>query len=378
MTTAQSHVETVIIGGGQAGLAVGYQLAQRGRPFVILDAAERVGDSWRRRWDSLHLFTAARYSGLPGMPFPARAWSYPSKGEVADYLEAYAARFGLPVRARTTVDGLTWDGDRYVITMGGDRMTANHVVVATGAHFHPRVPAFASDLGPDITQLHSNQYRNPSQLQDGGVLVVGASNSGAEIAFEVSSTHPTWLSGRDTGQMLVRTGGFMDMLLSPPFWFLVSHVLTVSTPIGRKARPQIIGKGGPLERVRPKDLAAAGVERVPPTVGVRDGLPTVQDGRALDVNNVIWCTGFEPVYSWIDLAVFDDDGQPMHERGIVAAAPGLYFVGLFFQYALTSSLIGGVGRDAERIAEHIASGVRRKDGVARPNRAPEMLDGTQV
>ncbi len=377
MTTAGTHVETLIIGGGQAGLAVGYHLARRGRPFVILDAAERTGDSWRMRWDSLHLFTAARYSGLPGMPFPARAWSYPTKDEVADYLEAYAARFGLPIQAHTTVDGLTWDGNHYVVTMGGDRMVADHVVVATGAHYHPRVPAFAADLDRDITQMHSSQYRNPSQLQDGSVLVVGASNSGAEIAFEVSSTHPTWLSGRDTGQMVVRTGGFADKLLSPPFWFLLSHVLTVGTPIGRKVRPQMIGKGGPLERVRSKDLATAGIERVPLTVGVRDGMPTVEGGRALDVDNVIWCTGFQPAYSWIDLAVFDDGGQPVHERGIVAAAPGLYFVGLFFQYALTSSLIGGVGRDAERIAEHIVSGARAVADNAGLG-APEMLDGSQV
>ena len=190
----------MIIGGGQAGLSTGYHLATRGLPFVILDANERIGDAWRKRWDSLRLFTPARYDGLPGWPFPAPDWSFPTKDEVAGYLEAYAARFDLPVRTGVHVDGLSRNADRYVVAAGDRRFEADQVVVASGAYQRPRVPAFAAELDPDIVQVHSSEYRDPSQLQEGGVLVVGASNSGAEIALEVSRGHRTWLSGRHPGQ----------------------------------------------------------------------------------------------------------------------------------------------------------------------------------
>jgi putative flavoprotein involved in K+ transport len=352
----RERVETVIIGGGQAGLAVGYHLARRDRRFVILDANKRTGDAWRQRWDSLQLFTPARYDGLPGWPFPASTWSYPTKDQVADYLEAYAARFQLPVRTGVRVGGLCRQGDRYVVTTGGRRLEADNVVVASGAYHCPRIPGFASELDPAILQLDPDRYRNPSQLRDGGVLVVGAGNSGAEIAFETSRAHPTWLSGPDTGHLPVRTGSVWDRLLTPAFWFVASRVLTMDTPIGRKVRPKALTATSPLERVRPKELAAAGIERVPRAVGVQDGFPALEDGRVLEVSNVIWCTGFRPDFGWIDVPVFDQAGAPVHERGIVESAPGLYFVGLFFLSGFTSSLIGGVGRDAERIANHITSG----------------------
>ena len=352
---SSERFETVIVGGGQAGLSAGYHLARRKRPFVILDANDRVGDSWRQRWDSLQLFTPARYSGLPGWPFPAPRGSYPTKDGVADYLEAYAARFQLPVRTGVNVDGLSKAGNTYVLVSAGRRFEADNVIVASGAYQSPRVPAFASELDPGTVQLDSTQYRRPSQLQDGGVLVVGAGNSGSEIAFDVSRTHPTWLSGRDTGQVPVRHGGFLDRVLTPPFWFLASHVLTVGTPVGRKIRPKAVTVTAPLERVRRKDLAAAGIERVPRTVGVQGGRPELEDGRVMDVSNVIWCTGFRPDYGWIELPVFDEDGEAVHDRGIVEGAEGLYFLGRFFLFGFTSALIGGVGRDAERIVEHIES-----------------------
>jgi putative flavoprotein involved in K+ transport len=356
-TLDPERFETVIVGGGQAGLATGYHLAKQGRPFVILDANERIGDAWRRRWDSLRLFTPARYSGLPGQRFPAPRGSYPTKDDVADYLEAYAARFELPVRTGVVVDRLAREGSRYVLVCGDRRFEADNVVVASGTYQGPRVPAFAPGLDPGIVRLDSTEYRNPAQLREGGVLVVGAGNSGAEIAFDVSRTHATWLSGPDTGQVPVRHGGIWDRLLTPPFWFVVSHVLTVRTPIGRKVRPKMLTAAAPLERVRPKDLAAAGIERVPRTVGVQDRLPVLEDGRVLDVANVIWCTGFKADFGWIDLPVFGEDGEPVHERGVVEAQPGLYFVGRFFLFAFTSGLIGGVGRDAEHIAKHITTRV---------------------
>jgi putative flavoprotein involved in K+ transport len=198
--------DTVVVGGGQAGLSTGYHLARRHRTFVILDANERIGDSWRRRWDSLRLYTPARYSALPGWPFPAPALSYPTKDEVAAYLEAYAARFKLPVRAGVKVDGLSREGNRYVVVAGDHRFEADNVVVASGAYQVPSVVAYASELDPAIVQLHSTEYRNPTQLQEGGVLVVGAGNSGAEIALEVSRTHPTWLSGKHPGSEPTRPG----------------------------------------------------------------------------------------------------------------------------------------------------------------------------
>ena len=222
----------------------------------------------------------------------------------------------------------------------------------------PRVPDFAADLDPGIVQLHSSEYRDPSQLQDGGVLVVGAANSGAEIALEVSRGHRTWLSGRHPGQEPFRPGSRGDRLFTPTIWFVVSHVLTVRTPIGRKVRQRIRSRGIPLARVRPKDFTAAGIERVPRTAGTQGGLPLLDDGRDLEVANVIWCTGFVPDFAWIDLPVFADDGDPVHDRGIVESEPGLYFVGLFFLCAVASSLLGGVGRDAEHIAKHIASSRR--------------------
>lgn len=359
--SGSEHVETVIIGGGQAGLSVGYHLARRHRPFVILDANQRVGDAWRKRWDSLRLFTPARYDGLPGWPFPAAAWSFPTKDELGDYLEAYAERFDLPVRTGVRVDGLSREGDRYVVAAGDHRFEADHVVVASGAYQRPRVPAFASGLDPGIVQLHSSQYRNPSQLREGGVLVVGAANSGAEIALDVSRTHRTWLSGRHPGQEPFRPGKKRDRLFIPVVWFMASHLLTVRTPIGRKVQQKFQVEGGqhsrgiPLARVRPKDFTSAGVERLPRTAGARNGLPVLDDGRVLEVTNVIWCTGFVPDFAWISLPVFAKDGSPVHDRGIVESEPGLYFVGLVFLYALASSLVGGAGRDAEHIVKHIAS-----------------------
>jgi putative flavoprotein involved in K+ transport len=348
------HFDTVVIGGGQAGLATGYHLAKRDLPFVILDANERIGDAWRKRWDSLRLFTPARYDGLQGWRFPAPALSFPTKDEMADYLEAYAARFELPVRTGVKVDGLSREGDRFLITSGNRRFEAKHVVVATGAYQVPKIPAFADELLSSIMQLHSSQYRRPSQFQEGAVLVVGAGNSGAEIAFEVSRTHPTYLSGKPSGQIPVRHGPAAARFVLPVVRFVGHHVLTLGTPIGRKAHPKFISLSAPLVRVKLKDLAAAGVEQVPRTVSIEDGRPALEDGRVLDVSNVIWCSGFREEFAWIDLPIFDENERPLHERGVVVGEPGLYFVGMPFQYALSSDVLPGVGRDAEYIAKHIA------------------------
>jgi putative flavoprotein involved in K+ transport len=353
--TGVETIDTIVIGAGQAGLSVGYYLKKQGRSFTILDANQRIGGSWRTRtWNSLRLFTPARYDGLPGWPFPAPGWAYPTARETADYLEAYADRFQLPVRLDTRVDRLTKQGDRYVVESGERRFVATHVVVATGFYGVPAVPEFASELDPRIVQMHSSEYREPAQLQPGDVLLVGAGNSGADIAIEVSRTHRTWLSGRDKGQIPIRIESRAARLVLPILWFVAGHVLTVKTPLGRKVRPHVLENGAPLIRVKSDDLQAAGVERVPKVLGVSDGRPLLEDGRVMDVSNVIWCTGFRQDFSWIDVPVFDGNPGPIHERG-VAPEPGLYFVGLDFLYSFASENVGGVRRDARYIAKRIAA-----------------------
>ena len=347
---------TVVIGGGQAGLAVGYCLKQRGLSFVILDENARIGDAWRKRWDSLRLFTPGRYDGLPGMPFTGSPSSYPTKDETADYLEAYAREFELPVRTGVKVDSLSKVGDRFEVICGEHTLFAGNVVVATGAYNNPRLPSFARELDESIVQLHSKEYRNPSQLQKGGVLVVGAGNSGAEIAIELAPHHRTWLSGRDTGQEPTRAGSLPDHMFTPLMWLMATR-LTVKTRFGRKLRDHFLDppRGIPLGRVRRKDFAPAGVERVPRMTGVMNGRPVLDDGRLLEVSNVIWCTGFTLDYDWIDLSLPTHNGVPIHDRGIVESRPGLYCVGLPFLYSLSSALLGGVGRDAKHIVDHIVS-----------------------
>jgi putative flavoprotein involved in K+ transport len=358
---ASERVQVVVIGGGQAGLSVGYCLAQRGLSFVILEANPRVGDSWRKRWDSLRLFTPAKYDGLIGLPFPASPFSFPTKDEMADYLEAYARHFELPVHRGVKVDRVSRDGARYLVEAGDLHFDADHVVVAMASYQAARVPEFAKALAPAIVQLHSSEYKNPSQLRPGEVLLVGAGNSGADIALDVVRDHRTWLSGRHPGNVPFRIESRIGRFLMPVIFRILFHrILTVDTPVGRRARPGFISKGGPLIRVKPADLAASGVARVPRVTGVSDGKPLLADGRVLDVANVIWCTGFHPGLSWIDLPkpIYGADGEPVHERGIVPGEPGFYFVGLHFLYSLSSTMIHGIARDAERIADTILTRVR--------------------
>jgi putative flavoprotein involved in K+ transport len=354
--SAKEHFDTIVIGGGQAGLATGYYLKQQGRDFVILDAHARIGDAWRCRWDSLRLFTPARFDGLPGLPFPAPAYSFPTKDQMADYLETYARYFELPLRTSVRVDRLTRQGKPFLVMAGERQFEADNVVVAMGNYQQPRIPAFAGELDPEIAQLHSSAYRSPSQLREGGVLLVGVGNSGAEIAMEVVRTRPTWLAGRDVGHIPFRIESRVTPLVLRPLFRVVFHrLLTVDTPMGRRVRSKRLPGGGfPLIRVKPKDLTAAGVVRVPRVAGVQDGQPLLEDGRTLDVANIIWCTGYTPNFSsWIDLPVLGEH-EPLHTRGIVTKEPGLYFVGLLFLYAASSEMVHGVSRDAKYIVQAIA------------------------
>jgi putative flavoprotein involved in K+ transport len=353
----RARLGTLVIGAGQAGLAAGYHLQRHRLPFLIVDERARVGDSWRNRWDSLRLFTPARYNGLPGLTFPAPSFVYPSKEQAADYLETYARHFGLPVRTGAKVVRLSSVGDRFEAFCGdGEVLEAGNVVVATGAYHHPRVPAFAAALDPTILQLHSSRYRNRYQLRQGPVLVVGAGNSGSEIAMDLAAHHRTWLSGPDTGQEPTRAGSFPDRLVTPLLWLIATR-LTVRSRLGRKLRDHFLDppRGIPLGRLRRKDIIASGIERVGRMIGVRDGYPQLEDGRVVKVSNVIWCTGFTPDFSWIDLRLPTRNGFPIQDRGVVESVPGLYFMGLLFLYSLSSALLGGVGRDAKYIVDHIAS-----------------------
>jgi putative flavoprotein involved in K+ transport len=350
------HVDVIVIGGGQAGLSVGYHLQQRGLRFVILDASARIGDTWRKRWDSLRLFSPAWLDGLDGMPFPGPRDAFPTKDQMADYLESYAARFALPVRSGTRVERLSRRGGRYVVQTSGGELEADQVVIAMANYQIPSVPAFAGELRPDIVQLHSSQYRNAGQLRPGRVLVVGCGNSGAEIAAELSRTHRVCFAGRDVGQVPHKPDGFWGrLILTRLLMRVVFHrLLTIRTLLGRKARPRMSVMVTPLIRTKRKHLAAAGVQFAPRVAGVRDGMPVAEDGAVLDADNVVWCTGHEKSSSFIDLPVFDADGELQHEGGVVASSPGLFFVGLHFLFSMSSAMVHGVGRDAQRIAGHVA------------------------
>ena len=350
-------IETVLIGAGQAGLATARELVSRGHECVVLERNQAVGDGWRQQYDSLRLYSPARHDGLPGLDFPGDPRSFPGKDDVAAYLQSYAVHFGLPVRLGVRVERLaaTADGDGFVVTTDTGDIACHNVVVATGTFGRsPHVPAFAADLDPSILQLHSSEYRRPSQLREGPVLVVGASHSGCDIAYELAQSRPTVLAGRDCGQLPVRWDTKAVHVVFPVLLFAWRHVLTRRTPMGRKMMGEIRHHGGPMLRVKREDLAARGVERrTQRVVGITDGRPTLDDGTVVDVANVVWATGFAQRFDWVDLPVIGEDGWPREFRGVSSDVPGLYFCGLAFQYAFASMVLPGVGRDAAHVAQHV-------------------------
>lgn len=354
------HFDTVVIGGGQAGLAAGHHLAARDADFVILSADARIGDSWRRRWDSLKLFTPAARSGLPGMPFPAPPSHFPDKDEVADYIERYAERFDLPVRTSTRVASLVREEGRYLMRLAdGATLEADNVVVATGAFQKPKLPNVAAMIAPSIQQLHSSEYVNPIGLPAGPVLVVGTANSGAQIALELSRVRKVWLAGRDVGHMPRRILG-ADLFTW--IWPVISRA-SADTRLGRRLQSKIRAGGDKRIGIPHRELTDAGIICVGRVEEQRGGMPVV-DGKVIDPRVIIWCTGFEPDYRWIDLPIFGSDGYPRHTRGVVAESPGLFFLGLRFQYRISSSLIGGVGADAAFIAEQVVQRSEHKETEA--------------
>jgi putative flavoprotein involved in K+ transport len=349
MANGDNRWNTVIIGAGQAGLATGYFLKKMKREFIILDLNDRIGDSWRKRWDSLLLFTPSQYDGLPGMPFPAARNSFPNKDEMAGYLERYASEFSLPVKLNVRVNKLSKPDGIYEIDTTSGKIFTDKVVVATGTNPLPRIPAFASDLSKEIFQLHSSGYINQGSLPPGDILVVGSGTSGVEIALEISGTHKTYISGKPTLHIpdnLLKYGGDL-------YWWLINNLLTIKTPIGKKARGKVLHGGAPLIRISVSDLDRAGITRVPRVTGVANGKPQLEDGTVLDISGIVWATGFKPDFSWIDLNITDETGWPVTNRGVSTHSKGLYFNGMPFQFGLSSGLVGGVGRDAKFISGHI-------------------------
>ncbi len=364
MHMSHQHIETLIIGAGQAGLATAHELGRLGRGCLVVDANARVGDNWRCHYDSLRLYSPARFDGLPGMAFPGDPWHFPGKDEVADYLERYAVDLALPVRLQTRIERVEpLDGGGFTAHLGTGALDCDNVVVATGTFGGrtPHVPQLASSLDPRIRQLHSTTYKNATQLQAGATLVVGASHSGCDIAYELAEHCRTVLAGPDRGNIPL---SWRSPIFKPAISVVVfawRHVLTRRTPMGRKEMASVRHHGAPTARVKARDLAERGVERVEHKVtgASPDGRPVLADGRVLDVANVIWATGFRPDFSWIDAPITGEDGWPREYRGVVDGVPGLYFCGLSFQYAFSSMVLPGVGRDAAYVARRIAERARR-------------------
>ena len=362
----QHRFDAVIIGAGQAGLSTAYELSRRGVSCVALDAEPRIGNQWRRRWDSLRLFTPARVDRLPGSRFPAPDMAYPTKDEFADYLESYAADARIPIRAGVRATAITRTGETYRIETTDGMYESAHVVVATG-YDKPTIPAFATELTPSIRQLHASEYRNATQLS-GDVLVVGAGTSGVEIAVEAAAAgHETMLAGKGTGEIPPAVYAFGGRL----FWWYATRIASLDTPIGRAMYKKVGGHGAPLIRLKMADALAVGVKRAPRVRSVERGFPKLEDGKLIRPQTIVWCTGFGHDFSWIKVP------NLQHERGVVVGESGLYFVGLFFQTRLASTFVGGVGIDARYVAEAIASRVAVGDN-ARKDVARQQADPLAV
>lgn len=330
-------------------MATGYYLKKMLTDFIILDESKQIGDSWRNRWDTLHLFTPSQHDALPGMRFPLQRNRFPGKDQVAGYLSEYANKFDLPVQLSVKVKKIQLEDGHYLLETSVGIFHAEKVIIASGTHPVPKIPEFASEISHGILQLHSSQYKNPESLPEGDVLVVGAGTSGVEIALEVSKKRKTYISGNPTFHIPDIVFKYAGGL----YWRFVKNILTIKTPVGRKVKKKVLNGGSPLIGISVEDLERSGVIRLPRMKGVTGGLPVMEDGSVADVRTVIWCTGFRPDYSWIDIDIRDETGWPVTDLGISVKQNGLYFVGMPFQYGLSSGLIGGVGRDAAHVVKKL-------------------------
>ena len=356
-TVVTEGVDVLVIGGGQAGLAMGYYLAERGLSFVIADANPEVGQIWRSRWQSLKLFTAGRYNNLPGMPFPAEREAYPGKDDVADFLRAYVETFELPVRPNTTVTRLTrTDDDGYLAETTTGPIRADQVVVATGPFQVPFTPPIANELDPELTQLHSASYQSPEDLPEGRILVVGGANSGQQIALELA----------DSRDVEIAVGQKLPTLPQRPlgrdiWWWLTATRLArvpVSSRLGQRLSQRDVVIGGGL-----RELRRHGVGIRPRATDASDRTITFEGGESADYDGLVWATGYRTDHSWIDIPeVKNERGEIHHARG-VTDSPGLYLLGMTWQYTRTSALLGWVGIDAAYLADRIEETKHRQAGA---------------
>ncbi len=359
------HVEVAVVGGGQAGLAIGFFLARQGRRFLILDAADSVGAAWADRWDSLALFTPSRFDALPGLSFPGDPDGYPTRDEVVAYLRTYAETYELPLVLDSAVRSLTQIDDGFQLECSGRTVRADQVVVATGPFQQRVTPALAGQLGPGVFQTHSTGYRHPRNIPPGTVLVVGGGNTGFQIAAELTGTHAVHLSVGSRQTPLPQKVWGRDL-----FWWLTKTGLlgmSVNSRLGRRlsGRETLIGSS-------PKQLRRLGVDLHPRAVSASNDSASFADGTQLRVDAVVWATGYQPDYSWIEAPVLDAAGRVRHHRG-VTDVPGLFFLGLSWQHTRGSALLGWVKDDAEYLATQIQtradSRKRRPDAAnrAHPN-----------
>lgn len=341
-------LDVLVIGAGQAGLAMGQALARETLDFLIVDAAGEIGESWRSRWDSLRLFTPAQYDALPGMPFPAAKDTYPTKDDVAGYLAAYAERFTLPVRLNVQITSVRRQKGHYVATVGGETVEAERIVVATGPFQTPFTPAVANEVDGTVTQLHSAAYRRPADMPTGPVLVVGGANSGCQIARELARSRRVHLAVGD------RVPALPQRLLSKDLWWWGSKVglssLTIESKLGRR-----LSQRDPVIGASPRALARRhGVQLHPRVESVAGPKVRFADGTSVEPEGIVWATGFHQAYQWIEVpGVLDEAGKPLHRRGVTSAG-GFYFVGLSWLWTRGSALLGWVGQDAAYLASHIA------------------------
>jgi putative flavoprotein involved in K+ transport len=342
-------LDVVVVGAGQAGLAIAWHLARLGLRFQALEAAGELGQSWRSRWDSLTLFTPAQYDALPGMPFPAPADTYPTKEPVADYLQAYADAFRLPVRLNARVTSLSRSADGFEVRTADESFSARQVVVATGPFQAAFIPPAARGLDSAVTQVHSADYRNPQALPDGPVLVVGGGNSGLQIAEELSASRRVHVSVGTNPPMLPQRLLGRDL-----FWWL-TRLGVMRVPAESRLGRRVQARGEFLIGTSRRRLKRAGVTFRPRLVGADGRTVRFADGSALDVGVVVWATGYRSDYSWISIPGVVRDGRVAHRRGITDV-PGLYFLGLSWQHTRGSALLGFVEDDASHIADHIADG----------------------
>jgi putative flavoprotein involved in K+ transport len=363
----EQHVDVAVIGGGQAGLAIGYWLARSKLSSVILEAGPSVGTAWRNRWDSLVLFTPRRYDALPGLAFAGDPDGYPTRGEVVDYLEQYAREFDLPVSLESRVRSLAREDVTFTLDAGDRRLVAENVVVATGPFQLPRVPGLANGLAPEVVQMHSVDYRRPSDIPGGRALVVGGGNTGYQIAEELSATHSVTLAVGSKQTPLPQRLFGRDL-----FWWLTKLGLlnkSVETRVGRRARERdaLIGSS-------PRRMQRFGVELKPRAVEAAGRRVTFADRATQEVDAVIWATGYRPDYSWMKIPVFDLEGRVRHRRG-VTGVPGLYFLGLSWQHTRGSALLGWVKDDAEFIARKIAASTTPERAEESSTTAPPAAVG---